>query len=283
MEDGAFVTLRRHGNCRGPRLVLSHGNGLAIDQYYPFWSLFTEDFDLVVYDLRNHGWNPVGDLRGHDFPALIRDQQLIHQKIHSRFGAKPTIGVFHSLSALTALLSPTRGAEFVARVLFDPPLCTPGRRSAEFAAAARRAAEMTRRRAYRFRTREDYVKLLRGMPNLDRLTPAALELMARTTLRECPGKRQDYELCCPPEYEARIAEGFKAYSHFINFGAMGCPTRVVGADASLPPSYLPALDASRIPGADYDFLPETTHFLPLEKPEDCAAMTYEYIRLRALP
>ena len=263
--------------------MVSHGSGLAIDQYYPLWSLFTEDCDLVVYDLRNHGWNPLSDLLGHDLPALISDQQLIHQTIHSHFGAKPTIGVFHSLSALTALLSPTRGAEFVARVLFDPPLCTPGRRSREFEAAARRAAEMTRRRAYRFRTREDYVKLLRGMPNLDRLTPAALELMARTTLRECPGKQQGYELCCPPEYEARIAEEAIAYSQFSNFGAMGCPTRVVGADASLPSPYVPALDASRIPGVDYDFLPETTHFLPLEKPEDCAAITYEYIGLHSLP
>ena len=39
MEDGAVIFLRRHGNPAGPRLVLSHGNGLAIDLYYPFWSL----------------------------------------------------------------------------------------------------------------------------------------------------------------------------------------------------------------------------------------------------
>ena len=31
VDDDTFITLRRHGNPDGPRLVLSHGNGLAID------------------------------------------------------------------------------------------------------------------------------------------------------------------------------------------------------------------------------------------------------------
>ena len=62
MDDGTVIMLRRHGNPDGPRIVLCHGNGLAIDLYYPFWSLLTDDFDLVVYDLRSHGWNVVSDL-----------------------------------------------------------------------------------------------------------------------------------------------------------------------------------------------------------------------------
>ena len=261
--------------------MLSHGNGLAVDQYYPFWSLFTETFDVVVYDLRNHGLNPAGDLEGHDFPSLIHDQQLIHQEIQRHFEAKPTFGVFHSLSALTALLSPTRGAEFARRVLFDPPVCTPGPGYSEFMQAIRRAAEMTRRRACRFRTGDEYVTLLREMPRFDLLAPAALELMAQTTLRESPDE-EGYELCCPREFESRIAEGFEAYSLVSNFGAMRCPTLVIGADAESPYSYLPPLRPGGIPGVDYDSLPGTTHFLPLEKPEDCAAMTLEYIGFHAM-
>ncbi|MCY4629986.1 MAG: hypothetical protein OXE75_03735, partial [bacterium] len=42
MADGTVITLRRHGNPDGRRLVLSHGNGLAIDLYYPFWSLLAD-------------------------------------------------------------------------------------------------------------------------------------------------------------------------------------------------------------------------------------------------
>ena len=43
-------------------MLLTHGNGLAADLYYPFWSLLAERFDLLLYDLRSHGWNSVGDL-----------------------------------------------------------------------------------------------------------------------------------------------------------------------------------------------------------------------------
>lgn len=281
MDDGALVTVRRHGNPDGPRLVLSHGTGLAIDQYYPFWSLLADVFDVVVYDLRNHGWNPVGDVRGHDFPGLINDQQLVHSGIQRHFGAKPTFGVFHSLSALTSLLSPTRGAEFARRILFDPPVSTLGATHAEFLRAIRSAIEMTGRRAYRFRTREDYVTLLRGMPRFDLLAPAALRLMAQTTLRESPDD-EGYELCCPREHETRLARGFEAYSLVSNLGAMGCPTLIVGADADSPYSYMPPFKPDGIPGVDYEFLPGTTHFLPLEKPEDCAAIVIEYIGIDAL-
>ena len=56
----ASIFVRRHGNPDGPRLVLSHGNGLAADLYYPFWSLLEDRFDLILYDFRNHGWNSLG-------------------------------------------------------------------------------------------------------------------------------------------------------------------------------------------------------------------------------
>ncbi len=55
--DGTLIVLRRHGNPEGPPLVVSHGNGLATDVYYPFWSLLAKRFDLVLYDFRNHGWS----------------------------------------------------------------------------------------------------------------------------------------------------------------------------------------------------------------------------------
>ena len=47
MADGAPVMLRRHGNPSGPRMLFSHGNALAADLYYPFWSSFTDRFDLI--------------------------------------------------------------------------------------------------------------------------------------------------------------------------------------------------------------------------------------------
>ena len=116
VDDETVITLRRHGNPDGPRLVLSHGNGLAIDLYYPFWSLLADDFDLIVYDLRNHGWNSITSLQNHNIPTLVQDHDEVMDAIDLHYGDKPKVGIFHSVSALITLLSPRRGSDFAARV-----------------------------------------------------------------------------------------------------------------------------------------------------------------------
>ena len=158
------IVLRRHGNPDGPRLVLSHGNGLAIDLYYPFWSLLVDEFDLVVYDLRSHGWNDVSPLERHNVPTLVSDHDVILDAIDENFGQKSQAGVFHSVSALVSLLSPLRGGRYTALVLFDPPVCKPGRSHREFEEAAVHTAGLTRRRTERFGGREEFSEVLQYLP-----------------------------------------------------------------------------------------------------------------------
>lgn len=281
MEDGTVVILRRHGNPEGPRLVLSHGNGLAADLYYPFWSLLVEDFDLFIYDLRNHGWNPVGPQRGHNLPSFVDDHDRILEVIDEEYGEKPKTGVFHSISALTTLLSPTGGSGFAARVLFDPPVCKPDDYPEEFDVATRRIAEMTQRRTERFKTIEECVDFLRWIPVYRRAVPGVRELVARTTLRES-ANGEGYELRCPRDYEAQIVNHARAFAVWVDLEAMRCPTKVIGADPILPYSYLPTFDLSHISTMDYDFLPDATHLLQLEQPEECVAVVREFMALHDL-
>ena len=276
MDDDTVIILRRHGNPEGQRLILSHGSGLAIDLYYPFWSFLTDDFDIIVYDLRNHGWNAVGALRNHNVPMFVHDHDRILEAIDRQYGKKPKIGVFHSVSALTALLSPTLGSEFSAYVLFDPPLCKRGASYEEFDAAAERLAAMTRRRACRYRSREEFEEILSYVPNFQRTVPGVLELVARTTLRESENG-EGYELRCPREYEAQVLEYAAPYAVLVDFAKLRCPVKVIGADPTLPYSYLPTLDLSHILTVDYDFLPDATHLMQLEQPEACAALMREFI------
>ena len=121
-QDGTGIVLRRHGNTAGPRLVLSHGHGLATEVYYPFWSLLAERFDLVLYDFRNHGWSARSDARSHNIATFVSDNRQIFGEIDHHFGAKPRVGVFHSLSATTALHHDPPGEGFEALVLFDPSI-----------------------------------------------------------------------------------------------------------------------------------------------------------------
>ena len=276
LEDGTQAILRRHGKASGQRLVLSHGNGLAIDLYLPFWSLLAEDFDLIVYDLRNHGWNATGSLRAHTLPTFVKDHDRIVKAIDEIYGQKPKVGVFHSLAGLVSLLSPTRGSGFAARILLDPPLCTPGRSYQEFDIAATRTAAIARRRTNRFRSHDEFVQLLGFAPTFRQVVPGVLDLMAKTTLRK-DGNENIYRLRCPPEFEAQIIDYASSYSVLVDFNNVACPTKVLGADPLVPYSYLPTLDLSDMMSVDYDFLPEATHFLPLEKPEQCAAVVRDYI------
>ena len=275
LDDDTVTTVRRHGNPSGLRLILSHANGLAIDLYYPFWSLLADDFDLIIYDLRNHGWNAVGPHRNHNISSLIRDHDLILESIDRSYGKKPTVGVFHSLSTLVTILSNTE--PYSALVLFDPPLCKPAASEAQFDAAAERTAAMTRRRSVTFRTKDEFVALLEFMPGFSRLVPGVRELMASTTLRR-RSEGEGYELRCPREYEAQIAEYVRSFAPLLDLKVLSCPTKVIGADPTLPYAYLPTFDLSHATAVDYDFLPEATHFLQLEQPQQCAALLREFLK-----
>ena len=274
LDEHAMATVRRHGNPAGSRLVLTHGNGLAVDPYYPFWSLLADDFDLMVYDLRNHGWNSVGAQRDHNIPALISDHDLILDAIVREYGEKPTVGVFHSLSALVTLLSFTD--VYSALVLFDPPLCKPAGREAEWIAATERTAAMIRRRTERFESREQFADILAIASGYARVVPGVRDLIARSTLRKS-ADGEAYELRCPRDYEAQIAEYVRSFSPLLDLTILTCPTKVIGADPTLPFAYLPTFDLSHATAVDYDFVPEASHFLQVEKPEECAAMVREYL------
>ena len=57
-----------------------------------------------------------------------------------------------------------------------------------------------------------------------------------------------------------------AFAVLVDFGSLASPTKVVGADPTLPYSHLPTLDPSDVFAVGYDFLPDATHFPLLEQP-----------------
>ena len=285
LDDTTVTTLRRYGNPEGRRLVLSHGNGLAIDLYYPFWSLLVDDFELIVYDIRNHGRNAPSSIGKHNIATFINDLYLILDGIDETFGPKPRIGVFHSLSALIALLSLSpimseasapHGPDFSTLVLFDPPLYRPSMSESKFDELAELLARRTRRRGNQFPTLDSFVDLVSYSPSFARVVPGVHELMATTTLRKS-ASGEYYQLCCPPEYEARIVDYVRGYAGMVDFESLPCHIKVIGADPTLPFAYLPTFDLMQMETVDYDFLPEATHYLQLEQPAACVAAMREYL------
>ena len=74
----------------------------------------------------------------------------------------------------------------------------------------------------------------------------------------------------------------RSFFLLIDLEWLYCPTKIIGADPTLPYSYLPTFDIGDVTRVDYDFILETTHLLQLEKPEECAAAVREFLERHAL-
>lgn len=275
LRDGAVILLRQHGNPDGPRLLVSSGNGLAIDLYFPYWSLLLDKFDLLLFDLRNQGANPLGHRSHHTIPAFRRDFEAVCQTVDRAFGLRPKAGVFHSVSSLAAVLSPSLGSEFSALVCFDPPFCVSEFRHRILKSACRQAAMRTRNRLRLFPNELQFVKLMNALPGMARLVPNVAELMARTTLRCVQGG--GFELRCPPSYEAQILATMPDFSRMIDVHSFSLPTKVIGADPSIRHYFVPPCDLSRVESVDFESIPGTTHLAQLERPVEYARLTTDFL------
>ena len=86
VDDRVTIRVRRHGNPEGPRIMMTHGCGLAADTYFPFWKSLLDRYDLILFDLRSHGWNPVSDQRAHNIHTFANDYAVILRAVGQRFG-----------------------------------------------------------------------------------------------------------------------------------------------------------------------------------------------------
>jgi pimeloyl-ACP methyl ester carboxylesterase len=282
MSDGSIINLRRYGHPGKTRLVLSHGNGLAIDAYLPFWELLIEDFDVVLFDVRNHGHNPPLDPAAHHWTRIARDMAEIPDGIRTRFGAARTVGVFHSLSAVATLMSTLRyGSRYDALVLFDPPIFPPEGHPLQHA-ELQDMAEMSRRAQSRptsYSSPEAFAAQLARRPTFRHWLPGTHLLFAQTTL--APQGDGRWALRCPREFEARVFETNVDPTLWPALSKLNIPTLLIGADPSRPDATPPAAICHAIHeeiGVDYVMIPDTTHFLQIEQPLACGQALLSFLQ-----
>lgn len=272
MSDGAIIRVRRHGNPDGHRIVFAHGNGFASDAYFPFWQRLLRDFDLIVYDQRNHGWNPRHHLAGHTQAQMADDMQMILDTVEGTFGKRRAAGVFHSLSTTVSLLHARKyGMRWDALVLLDPPLAPPsGHRLHEKAKAFEYALhDWALQRQNKFDDPSDLAAHFRNARRLRRWVPGAADLMARAITRRSSGG--GYELACPPAFEAGIyVQNAHAEGWFV---LPNCADRllVIASDwntADVDPPGLVSQAVADDLGLRVVAVPDTGHLLPIERPAE---------------
>ena len=274
MNDGAIVRVRRHGNPDGPRLVLSHGNGLAIDAYLPFWNLLRDRYDLILFDVRNHGENPLHGGEGHDTAHFVADLEKLLTEVEREFGTKPIAGAFHSLSGLIAIRHALEHPHrWRALVLFDPPIYPRDGHPLRDAQQGDKdsLAVRARKRTERYPTPHAFAQQFSSRPVFSRWRPEAYDLMAWATLRRDPD-RGDWILACPREFEARVFEENRDPSLWTKLAQVKAPVKIIGADPDIEGPSIPGLLSRAVAAEtriDYEAIPDTTHFLQVEKPEAC--------------
>jgi pimeloyl-ACP methyl ester carboxylesterase len=285
MADGAEIRLRRYGPRNGTRLALSHGNGLAIDVYAPFWLPLAASFEVVVFDVRNHGQNALHGTKGHNWQNFFADFEDIFHGIQRHFGEAPTVGVFHSLSAVAALQHTlARGARWSALALFDPPIYPRDGHSlrAEHVADMTSMMNRSNRRPQSYRRPEDFAAQLARLPQFSRVMAEGPMLFARHTLRE--NAHGLWELCNPRELEAGIYLSQDDPTLWPRMRDLPVPVILIGGDPAV--SKTPAAKVCAAihaeTGVEYAAIPDTTHFLQIEKPQACQEALLAFLKRHGL-
>jgi len=273
-EDGAVIRVRRHGNPRGPRLIVSHGNGFAIDGYVAFWGRFLGDFEIVAFDARNHGRNEAADPPHHDYAHMARDLDQVRDAAEAEFGRKPTAGLFHSMSAQAAMLAALDiGWRFDALVLLDPPN-NPAEGHPARAAMVKYldmlvawAATRRDRFADPAELARDYAATRAGR----NWAEGSHRQVAEAVLR--PIGDGGWELRCPRALEASMYAQGITLDLWPPASAFAGPVKLIAGDPERERPDATALSnraLAREGGYDYLAVPGTGHLLQLEAPAACA-------------
>jgi pimeloyl-ACP methyl ester carboxylesterase len=281
LSDGAQVVGRRAGNPAGVRLLITHGNGFAIEGYRVFFEPLLPEFDVILLDMRNHGRSPVGRRSAHHYQRLALDIGEIRDGVVNRFGKKTTVGVFHSFSARAAMKHAVeQGWVWDALILFDPPSVPPlghplyeAMRQFEV-----RLVDWALQRQETFASVDELIASFRENRAQSRWLDEARVDMANAVLRADAGR---WQLNFPRELEATIYLQALSLELWPKASEFGGPTKLIGADPDMkgtPPTAMANRALGTENGFVYEHVPGGGHLLQIEQPEGCRAAMLSFLR-----
>ncbi|MCB1480498.1 MAG: alpha/beta hydrolase [Rhodobiaceae bacterium] len=281
MDDGVEIVIRHHPKPGADRLYISHGNGFAVDGYRVFWEPLLADFDVVLFDMRNHGRNDATGADGHHYQQMARDLTTVHEKVESRLGRSRAIGVFHSMTSRAAMKNAVDlGSPYDALVLYDPPSVPPqdhplyeAMRGFEL-----KLVQWACERPERFNSPDELEAAYTEARASSKWLPQARADMARAVLKQ--GGDGTYRLACVRELEASIYLAALTLDLWPSAEALGVPARLIGADPQGrggPPTGPANCALAQEGGYDYVGMEGVGHLLQIEKPEECRQALTEFL------
>lgn len=220
-------------------------------------------FRAVAIDQRAHGDSGTPDPPadwwdvGRDIVELIGD-------------TTPVIGVGHSAGGAALILAElTRPGTFSALVLVEPIVSPPNTRYPDMAARALR-------RKPGFTSREAAYANFSSKVAFANWDDRAMRAYVSGGLREFGGR---VTLKCVPESEAEFFRAATRHGAWDRLGEVNVPTLIVAGENSTTHQepFLVEL-CSRLPHAEYEIVPATSHFVWMERPLAIARHVADRIR-----
>ncbi len=250
----------------GPLLILVHATSFFGRIWRPVIRSLGGRFHVITPDQRAHGDSSRPD-DGYTFETFAGDLQAVIEAL----GLDHVYAAGHSSGGTTVALHAALYPGVITRMaLIEPILVAPP--------FVRRGpnpmADQARRRRPVWDSPRSMYDAYRPRPPFDTWREDALRSYTEEGTRAVEG---GYELKCLPEYEARFYEAVTALDPWPYLERIDCPTLVAWAEHGRPaPMFDRDAVARAIRGSRTVVIPGATHFVPMERPEDVAALLADW-------
>lgn len=257
----------------GPPLILLHATGFLAALWRPVAERLASGFRVIAVDQRGHG-DSSKPADGYRFEVFADDlQQLIEGLALER-----PLAAGHSAGATTIVVHTKHYPGIVRRaVLIEPILPRPewymgpsGRPQVN------PLADAARKRRAVWPSRAAVLRAYRSRDTFRTWREDVLRLYVDEGMR--PRRDGQVELKCPPEIEAQVFDATRYLDPWPMLREMACPALVIwGHESHLPGSGLARQVEEAIPQVRTVLVPDASHFLPQEHPDQVGRITEEFL------
>lgn len=260
-RGGAVAALELGPEERPIDIVFSHANGFNARTYRTILGPLASTLRILALDLRGHGATtlPADAATFPGWHVFAEDLAAVLDQA----AAGPAVLAGHSLGATVSLLcaaaAPQRARGLV---LFEPVMAGP--QWIGITALREAMAATARRRRDTFPDRAAAIDAYRGRGAFQRFTEAQLDDYVADGLQQTAEGQMT--LACSPAWEAAIYAR-QDYDPLAAVAAVRRPVRILASPQAASSIGAGARAFAQAAGARLEVVPQTTHFLPFERPD----------------
>lgn len=275
-SDGVAIHYLDWGGL-GPPLILIHATGFLAALWRPIAERLSTRFRVVAFDQRGHGDSDPsleGPAGGYRFEAFADDLQRVIEALE----LERPLAAGHSSGGTTIVVHATQHPGVVRRAVLIEPIL-PRRdwyTNPPEGRTANSLADGARKRRAVWPNADELFESYRARPPFDSWREDVLRLYSHEGTR--PRDDGQVELKCPPEAEAKFFESVMLTDFWPLLPKLQCPALVLwGGESHLHSRGLDQGVQEAIPQARTVIVPNTTHFLPQEQPDEVARLIGEFL------